>query len=83
MDSRTYVADSVKIGTHVTDLKPLGNVVLEGGKLIIDGGTLSNVDLLLKAGASLQIINDGIIVTRNGFEAPIGVKVEIINGKIL
>ena len=31
LDSRTYVANSVNIGTHVTDSKPIGNVVLEGG----------------------------------------------------
>lgn len=54
-----------------------------GGKLIIDGGTLSNVDLDLKPGASLQIINNGIIETRNGFEAPVGAIVDIIYGQIL
>jgi hypothetical protein len=72
--------------TIQSDVELMGNsrVIVEGGgKLIIDGGTLSNADLLLKAGASLQIINNGIIETRNGFEAPIGVKVDIINGKIL
>lgn len=72
--------------TIQSDVELMGNsrVIVEGGgKLIIDGGTLSNAELLLKAGASLQIINDGIIETRNGFEAPIGAKVDIVNGKIL
>ena len=58
-------------------------IVESGGKLIIDGGTLSNVDLLLRTGASLQIINGGIIETRNGFEAPVGTLVNIEHGKIL
>ena len=54
-----------------------------GGKLIIYGGMLSNVDLDLKPGATLQIVNGGIIETRHGFTAPVGVKVEISHGKIL
>ena len=58
-------------------------IVESGGKLIIDGGTLSNVDLVLKTGVSLQIVNGGILDTRNGFEAPVGVCVDVENGKIL
>ena len=54
-----------------------------GGKLIVDGGKLSNVNLDLKPGATLQIMNGGIIETRNGFTAPVGVKLEISHGKIL
>ena len=33
--------------------------------------------------ASLRIINGGIIETQNGFEAPIGTTVDVLNGKIL
>ena len=58
-------------------------IVEAGGKLIIDGGTLSNADLMLKAGASLQIINGGVIETRSGFAAPEGALVNIENGKIM
>jgi len=58
-------------------------IVEDGGKLIIDGVTLSNAELKLKTGASLQIINGGIIETRNGFIVPIGVIVDIVNGQIL
>lgn len=68
------------------NIEMMGNsrvIVESGGKLIIDGGTLSNVDLLLRTGASLQIINGGIIKTRNGFEAPVGTLVNIEHGKIL
>ena len=68
------------------DIELMGNsrVIVEmGGKLIVDGGTMSNVDLVLKAGASLRIINGGILETRNGFYAPVGSSVEIIEGKIL
>ena len=58
-------------------------IVESGGKLIINGGTLSNAELLLKPGASLQIINGGVMETRNGFEAPVGALVNIENGRIM
>ena len=58
-------------------------IVETGGKLIVDGGTLSNVDLELKAGSFLQIINGGVINSRNGFKAPAGALVDIQNGSII
>lgn len=58
-------------------------IVESGGVLIINGGTLSNADLVLKAGASLRLINGGVIVTQNGFKAPVGATIDIINGQIL
>ena len=67
------------------DIELMGNSrvkVEAGGKLIIDGGTFSNIDLDLKPGASLRIINGGALETRRGFKAPVGAKVEVINGKI-
>lgn len=57
-------------------------IVENGGILIVNAGTLSNVDLDIKPGATIQIINGGIIETRYGFEAPIGANVEIIDGQI-
>ena len=61
-----------------------GTLTVEsGGKLIIDGGTLTNAKLDFKPGSALRIINNGIIETRNGFKAPVGVKVDITHGKIL
>lgn len=72
--------------TIQNDVELMGNsqvIVESGGKLIISGGTLSNVDLVLKSGATLQIINNGILETRNGFEAPIGAIVDIQYGQIL
>lgn len=72
--------------TIQSDIELMGNsrlIVESGGKLIINGGTLSNVDIVLKPGASLQIVNGGIIETRNGFEAPIGATVDVLNGQIL
>ena len=57
--------------------------VESGGKLIIDGGRLSNAKLDLEPGATLRILNNGVIETRNGFTAPVGAKVEISHGKIL
>ena len=68
------------------DIELMGNsrvIVESGGQLIIDGGTLSNVDLDLKPGSTLRIVNDGIIETRDGFTAPIGAVVEVEYGQIL
>lgn len=58
-------------------------IVESGGVLIINGGTMSNVNLILKTGASLRLINGGVIVTQNGFKAPLGTTIDIINGQIL
>ena len=72
--------------TIQSDIELMGNssvIVETGGKLIIDGGTLSNVDLVMKSGSSLRIVNNGIIETKNGFEAPLGALVDIEHGKIL
>ncbi len=68
------------------DIELMGNsrvIVESGGQLIIDGGTMSNVDLDLKPGSTLRIVNDGIIETRDGFTAPIGAIVEIEYGQLL
>ena len=65
------------------ELMGYSRVVVESdGKLVVDGGTLSNVDLVLTPGASLKIINGGYLKTRNGFKAPVGAKVVIENGKL-
>ena len=72
--------------TIQSDIELMGNsrvIVESGGKLIIDGGTLSNVDLVLKAGSTLRIINGGVIDTSNGFEAPLGVTVDVVYGQIM
>ena len=87
-DQQLYSNIRIKSTGQLTiqcDIELMGNsrvIVESGGKLIIDGGTFSNVDIDLKAGASLRIINGGVMETRNGFKAPVGAKVEIINGKI-
>lgn len=65
-------------------MKGKSRVIVEsGGTLIIDGGTLSNAELDLKAGSSLQIINNGVIKTKNGFKTPVGALVNIDHGRIL
>ena len=58
-------------------------IVESGGKLIIEGGRLSNVDLVLKPGAKLEITDGGILDIRTDFEAPEGATVFIDDGKIL
>ena len=68
------------------DIEMGGNGTLtveSGGKPIIDGGKLTNAKLDFKPGSTLRIINNGIIETRNGFKASVGVKVDISHGKIL
>lgn len=66
------------------ELKGNSRVIVEsGGQLIIDGGTLSNVDLDLKAGSTLRIINGGVIDTSNGFKAPLGATVDVVYGQIM
>lgn len=48
------------------NIELMGNshvIVEPGGALIIDGCTLSNVDLDIKSGAYFQIINNGVVET--------------------
>lgn len=71
--------------TVQSELELMGNslvIVESGGQLVVDGGTLSNVDIDLKAGATLRIINGGIIETKNDFVAPVGAVVDITHGEI-
>ena len=56
--------------------------VNSGGKLIVNGGNLSNVNLILNTGSSLEMINGGILESRSGFSAPLGVSVVITDGRI-
>jgi hypothetical protein len=58
-------------------------IVESGGQLIVNAGTLSNVDVVLKPGGYLQILNGGIINTHSGFEAQEGAIVDIQYGQIL
>lgn len=58
-------------------------IIEPGGQLVIDGGRISNVELTLKPGSYLQVLNGGIIETRHGFEAPVGAMIDIENGQIL
>ena len=60
-----------------------GCIIVEpGGKLIINGGKLSNAEIMLKMNSSLYIKNGGIVETRNGFKAQVGAKVIVEDGKI-
>ena len=72
--------------TIQSDIELMGNsrvLVEPGGTLIIDGGMLSNVELVLKPGASLRIVNNGILDTRDAFNAPIGAIVDVEYGQII
>lgn len=68
------------------DLELKGNcrvIVESGGSLFIDGGKLSNADVVLKSGATFEITEGGILETRKGFEASVGAVVYIEEGKII
>ena len=58
--------------------------VCEGGKLIVDGGTLQNADLTLVPGCTVIIKHNGIINMASGkeFQAPVGAVVIIESGVI-
>lgn len=69
-----------------SDIELMGNsqiIVESGGELVIDGGTLSNVELVLKSGATLRILNDGILETKKGLKTPVGAIVDVRRGIIL
>lgn len=65
------------------DMTNCSVIVDAGGRLIVNGATLTNMNLVLKPGGALQIVNGGVISTTNGFEAPLGVTVDVENGQIL
>ena len=65
------------------DMTNCSVIVDAGGRLIVNGATLTNMNLVLKPGGALQIVNGGVISTTNGFEAPLGATVDIENGQIL
>lgn len=68
----------------VLDIRGNGLVIVDSGcSLIIDGGSLTNAEIVLKPGSNLRIINGGTIVTRNGFDAPVGTIVSIEQGQII
>lgn len=91
MTTEEHLYSNIRITStgHLTiqsDVEMMGNsrVIIEaGGELIIDGGAVSNVDLMLNPGASLKIINGGTLETRNGFKAPVGAVVDVKHGKII
>lgn len=58
--------------------------VCEGGKLIVDGGTLQNADLELVPGCQVVVKNNGKVNMASGktFDAPEGAVVEIPYGSI-
>jgi len=71
--------------TGVTTLTGESKIrVCEGGILIVDGGTIQNADITMVPGSKLIIRNNGVVNMAAGkkFEAPIGVVVNVENGRI-
>lgn len=77
--------------THGGKLTVLGDIELfgdsdiiveAGGKLVVDSGSLTCGNLILKSAASLQIQNNGVIATNNAFDANVGATVDISSGTI-
>ena len=89
IDEQLYCNILIKNTGHLiiesdVEIKGNGRIIVEpDGWLSIDGGTLSNADIVLKSGATLEIMNGGILETRNGFEVPVGAVVYIDEGQIL
>ncbi len=59
--------------------------IASGGQLIIDGGVVTNAEIIMSSGSQLTIENDGILVkrTNTSLEAPLGAIVDVQHGKIL
>ena len=72
------IKDILNLFGHVT-------IIIEsGGKLKIDGGTITNACIEMNTGAQLEITNNGLLVCRTGssFHAPTGSVVNIDYGSI-
>lgn len=88
-DQIIYSNIRIKSSAQLTiknNVELMGNshvIVESGGELTIDGGKLSCVNIELKTGATLRIINDGTIDCQNKVIAPIGALVDIVKGKII
>lgn len=68
-------------------LNLFGRVIINiesGGELVIDGGVITNADIVMAVGGKLTIKNNGKLVmrTNTNFEVPLGAVVEIGNGVI-
>ena len=59
------------------------NVPLLSGTRLSVGTAMPGYGACFLSGATLRILNNGVIETRNGFTAPVGAIVEISHGKIL
>ena len=59
--------------------------VLDGGTLEVDGGVITNADILIKDGGTLKLVNNGTIhLNRFGeVDTELGAQVEMQNGEIL
>lgn len=73
--------------TVCAPLNMLGNVsiyIKSGGNLIVDGGTITNANIIMEPNAKLLIKNGGIILMKSGtdFIAPTGSIVDIEHGAI-
>lgn len=89
LDMIRYSNIRIKNGSTLTILNNIALVesstiiVESGGTLIVDGGTISNVNIDMKVGSTLRVINNGKFETQNGFVAPIGAIVSVDYGQIL
>lgn len=62
------------------------NIYIEsGGELIIDGGVITNANIIMNSGSKLTIKNTGKLVMRTNtdFSAPLGAIVDVSNGEFL
>lgn len=79
------VQNGTLIVKNILNLLGLVTITIEnGGKLVIDGGTITNANLDMKDGSQLKLLNDGLLVcrTNSDFSAPQGAIVYLNYGKI-
>ena len=85
----SHISISSNASLTVTDtLNLFGrvNITIEsGGQLIIDGGIITNANIVLSSGGKLEIKNGGKLIMRTGtdFYAPVGALVDITYGEII
>ena len=57
--SRTIQSDTIKVGHHVTNLRPQGNVVFDGGTIILKGKNITlDTGTTIEEGTIFETINN-------------------------
>ena len=81
-----YGGKTLRITNDITFYRGASLYLSSGSKLIIDGGSLTNVSITYvgTSGTSIQLLNNGEIkyIDNQDFKVPLGVSLDINHGKI-